>query len=307
MAQIHSLFKDPTLEERFRRDGYVVIDFISAEQAKWIAQKFYDLHPSLPTGFYSAAFNSNDSFKEDIYNHTNVIFQEVVENTFKDFKILGSTFLCKSPGDAGKVGVHQDWSVVDEKKFYSATIWVPTLDTTENNGALRVLPGSHRFFDAYRSNNIPLSYKGSEQLLWDAMITVPMKAGQAFILNHAVIHASSANTTNTERLAIAYGIVHKDANLYYYHKEPTETGDSIEVYEMPDDFFQRYYNIGFRPQFGNMIKIMDYAVKVASIQEIENKIRDLQIENLLPYITRDNKLPEKLGNNFFSKLKRIFS
>jgi len=108
-------------------------------------------------------------------------------------------------------------------------------------------------------------------------------------------------------LAIAYGIVHKDANLYYYHKEPTETGDSIEVYEMPDDFFQRYYNIGFRPQFGNMIKIMDYAVKVASIQEIENKIRDLQIENLLPYITRDNKLPEKLGNNFFSKLKRIFS
>lgn len=270
MAQIHSLFKDPTLEERFRRDGYVVIDFISAEQAKWIAQKFYDLHPSLPTGFYSAAFNSNDSFKEDIYNHTNVIFQEVVENTFKDYKILGSTFLCKSPGDAGKVGVHQDWSVVDENKFYSATIWVPTLDTSESNGALRVLPGSHRFFDAYRSNNIPLSYKGSEQLLWDAMITVPMKAGQAFILNHAVIHASSANTTNKERLAIAYGIVHKDANLVYCHMQPE--GGALEKFAMPDDFFQKYYNIGHRPLIGECISVEEYHVPVYDAAQVKKLI-----------------------------------
>eukprot|EP01034_Spumella_vulgaris_P003449 gene3449-4439_t len=244
------IFKDERVQEKFDEDGYVVIDFIAAEEARNIAEKFYELHREVPGGFYSAAFSSDDAFKQDIYAHTQAVFANVVDAHFFDYKILGSTFLCKAPGAAGRVGVHQDWTVVDESRFFSATIWVPAVDVNEHNGALRVLPGSHRFFDAYRSNNIPLSYQGSETLLWDNMITVPMRAGQAFILNHAVIHASAPNTTDQERLAIAYGVVPKAAKLMYYHKNADEPGHKIEKFDMPDDFFQRYYNIGQRPLFG---------------------------------------------------------
>jgi ectoine hydroxylase-related dioxygenase (phytanoyl-CoA dioxygenase family) len=104
------------------------------------------------------------------------VFDPAMDGTFHQFKKLGSTFLCKAPGEAGKVGVHQDWSVVDEDKYYSATIWVPTVDTTEENGALRVLPGSHKFYKGLRSPNIPFIYHGNEDVLWDNMITVPMKS-----------------------------------------------------------------------------------------------------------------------------------
>lgn len=79
------------------------------------------------------------------------------------------------------------------------------LKNRPDNGALMVLPGSHLFFDKYRNNHIPVSYRGSESLILENMITVPMKAGQAFVLNHAVIHASTLNNTDKERLVIAYG------------------------------------------------------------------------------------------------------
>jgi len=269
-----SIFKNKEIQTRFDRDGYVVIDFISPEEAKTVADKFYELHTKIPKGFYSAAINADKKYKEEILEHTEKIFQSAVVENFCDYKILGSTFLCKAPGEDGKVGVHQDWTVTNELDYYSATIWVPAVDTSEENGALRVLPGSHLFFNAYRSSNIPVSYRGNEALLWDNMITVPMKAGQAFVLNHAVIHGSSHNKTDIERLAIAYGITQKDANLVFYHKNKDDQNNRIQKFEMPDDFFQRYYNLGERPLFGKLVEEFDYCVTVVTEANIKQLIAD---------------------------------
>ena len=304
-----SIFNDPEIQARFDRDGYVVLDFIGEAEARHIAEKFYELHEELPKGFYSAAFSSDDGFKHDIYTHTQAVFEKVVDETFHDYKILGSTFLCKSPGEEGRVGVHQDWSVVDESKFYSATVWVPTVDTTEENGALRVLPGSHLFFDHYRSNNIPVGYRGCEQLLWDNMVTVPMKAGQAFVLNHAVIHASSPNRTDRERLAVAYGLVPKDAPLMYYHKNTDEPGDTIEKFDMPDDFFQRYYNIGQRPLFGESVGQFAHPVPAAGEAAIRDLINRERVLRQLPPLAEPVAEPvQEAGSpSFFSAVKKWFS
>jgi ectoine hydroxylase-related dioxygenase (phytanoyl-CoA dioxygenase family) len=273
------IFKDEVTQALFDRDGYVVIDFITADQAALIATKFYELHNDLPKGFYSDTFNMDDGFKQEIYAHTEKVFENSVTSNFSDFRKLGSTFLCKSPGEEGKVGVHQDWTIVDESKYYSATIWVPTVYTTEQNGAMRVLPGSHRFFDTVRSPNVDFCYRDTEQQIWDSMITIPMKAGQAFILNHAVIHGSAPNRTGKERLAIAYGLIPKEAKLVYYHKNDK---DRLEKYEMPDEFFRRYYNIGERPSFGDMVEEIDYninqvsAIKVAALINQEKRKRKMQ-------------------------------
>lgn len=267
-----SIFKDTYLQKRFDEDGYVVFDFISALQTQQIADKFYEIHLQIPEGFYADAYNSDDKLKEEIFRHTDKIIQPTLESFFENYKKLGATFLCKAPGENGKVGVHQDWTIVDEAKYFSATIWIPLQDVDENNGALRVIPGSHLFFDAVRSNNIPYSYRGNESFLWENMITVPMKLGQAFVLNHAVIHGSSPNLTNKERLVIAYGLTHKDASLVFYHKEKNEQSDTIEKYEMPDDFFQRYYNVGQRPEFGKLVEKMCYAARVYSLKELKQFI-----------------------------------
>ena len=283
------IFKNKNSQLQFDKDGYVVIDFINQTETKAIIDKFHQLHSDLPKGFYSAAFNPDEKFKQEIFSHTENLFQKAIDGFFCNYKILGGTYLCKAPGEESRVGVHQDWMVVDESRYYSATIWVPMVDTSEENGALRVLPGSHLFFDSYRSNNIPVSYRGSEQLLWDNMITVPMKAGQAFVLNHAVIHGSSSNHSSKERLVVAFGIAPQSAQLMFYHKEQNDRSNTIEKYEMPDDFFQRYYNIGERPQFGQLVEKFNYPVSVADEKKIKRLIENEKNKRIFLY-TNDKKI-----------------
>lgn len=281
------IFKNSVLQERFDRDGYVVFDFLSEEQAHFAAQKFYEVHKEIPVGFYADAYSSNDKLKNEIYAFTQHVFLDALALHFQDYKVLGGTYLCKSSDDEGKVGVHQDWMVVDESRFSSVTVWVPVQDVDENNGALRVLPGSHLFFNAYRSDNIPCAYRGNEQLLWDNMITIPMKAGQAFVLNHAVIHGSAINTSGKERLVVAYGLVPKQAELVFYFGDTDSGKLKVEKFNMPDDFFQRYYNVGKRPLFGELSSVFEYSVPQMDYRELVNKVnRERQIRKL-PIITKE--------------------
>jgi ectoine hydroxylase-related dioxygenase (phytanoyl-CoA dioxygenase family) len=297
-----AIFKDEHLQEQFDRDGYAVFDFISPEEAAKISEKFYALHDTIPTGFHSEAFNPDSAIKDEIFKVTDAIFQPKVDELFGNYKKLGSSFLCKAPGESGIVGVHQDWTVVDESKYYSATIWVPTVDTIAENGAMRFLPGSHRFFDFYRSNHIPLAYRDNYDLLWDNMVTIPMKAGQAVMLNHAVIHGSAPNITSKERLAIAYGLIPKDASLMYYHYNEDK---KIEKYEMPDDFFQKYYNVGQRPLFGKLVETFDYTVPKASPLSIGYKINKERLSRTALPLFKDKAVQSFFDANGYAVLPAL--
>lgn len=280
---IKALFRDSELQQQFDRDGFVILDFSSAEVVREIGTKFYSLFPTPPDGFSSAAEIADDNVKQKLFLEMDTALNKSMGAIFANYKKLGSTFLCKAPGERGHLGAHQDWTVVDETQYASATVWIPTQDVDERNGALRVLPGSHRFFDKYRNNTIPFSYRGSEQILWDNMMTVPMKAGQAFVLNHALIHGSAINRTDKERLVIVYGITSEDARLVFYYKN-NKANDRIEKFEMPDDFFLRYHNIGERPLFGHKVDEFDYPVPVVSGEDIYKMIQhEKEKRKAIPY------------------------
>jgi hypothetical protein len=285
---MHALFKDIETQAQFERDGYAVINFAPAEVIKKIAERFYELYPIVPDGFSSAASDPDDEIKKRLFIEMDSLLGGSMDSTFTDYKKLGSTFLCKAPGSQGKVGVHQDWTIVDESKYSSATIWIPVQDVDEKNGALRVLPGSHLFFDRYRHNHIPISYRGSEELIWENMMTVPMKLGQAFVLNHAVIHGSPPNITDKERLIIAYGITSREAQLTFYYKGKERTDDKIEKFEMPDDFFLRYCNHGERPLFGKKVADINHTVPVVSEKMIQAMIyREKAKRKDIPYFQKN--------------------
>jgi hypothetical protein len=266
---ITAIFRDTEMQARFERDGYLVFDFLSPEQIAGVAAQFYEVHDKIPQGFYSTASITNDEIKNSISDHAQKIIAPELDKVFQNFRILGISFLCKTGGEQSKVAVHSDWMVVDESKYFSGTLWIPTIDTTEENGALKVLPGSHKFFNQLRSSSIAVPYKGYEQEIWDNMITVPMKAGQAFLLNHAVLHASSANMTSKERLILVCGIIPAEAKLSYYHG--TERG-TVEKFDMPDDMFMRHAEIGNRPLIGTKVSEFDYVVKAVSREQMEQLI-----------------------------------
>jgi ectoine hydroxylase-related dioxygenase (phytanoyl-CoA dioxygenase family) len=255
------IFNDDKLQKQFDRDGYIVVPFLNETEVKDLSSLFYEMHKEVPGNFYSTTFNASPEFKQRINEQTEKAFGPKADGLFTGIEKLGSSYLCKSPGKDSKMPVHQDWTVVDESKFESVTIWVPLVDTNEINGAIRVLPGSHKFTNTLRAPNLVSEYAKLGDEIWNEMEALPMKAGEAFIFNHAVLHASSPNTSNKERLAITYGVVSADAQLMLYHLNEKK---NLEKYLMPDDMFQRYYNIGERPLFGEKVEEFSYTVKPMS-------------------------------------------
>ena len=68
--------------------------------------------------------------------------------------------LVKWPGQDGAMGTHQDWTFVDERRFRSVTVWCPLVDVEQRNGALELLPGSHRILTHARcSPSLPETYQ----------------------------------------------------------------------------------------------------------------------------------------------------
>jgi hypothetical protein len=252
---MESIWKEEGLATQFESAGYVVIDLLS-DSALAQLQKIYRAEdfPALEI-FYSSSFLLDKQHKANISKRLCEVIDPFVEELFSNFKKLGAVFLIKPPGPNSNMPIHQDWTVVDETKFDSMTVWIPLQDTTEENGCIRVLPGSHRLSMALRA---PTLQDPLQDILPEAermMQPLPMKAGQAFIFSHALLHASFPNLSTEPRIAVAYGAVHQEAQLMYYFRE--QAGEPLELLGVPEDFFLNYPAPGQRPEGAVRIKVLE--------------------------------------------------
>lgn len=244
-------FRDPKLQEQFVREGYVVMPLLSADQAKALRDWFFELHEQLPDkGFYASSFSPDADLKNTIFEKVETWVGPAVETHFEQIKKLGTSFLMKKPGPSGHMPIHQDWTVTDEQSTLTATIWIPLQEVNAHNGAIKVLPGSHRFSYALRSPTLPVIYQNVFPLLEEKLITLEMKAGEAFIFHHNLLHSSHDNLSEEPRIAMTYGLAPKEAPLCFYHHHAQDPPHRFEKISVPNDFFRRYYQTGQRPDFG---------------------------------------------------------
>ena len=80
---INAIFRDPEVQEQFDRDGYVMLDFASAEVVKEIGAKFYALFPTLPEGFSSGASIADDGVKQKLFSEMDMVLKQSMDATFK--------------------------------------------------------------------------------------------------------------------------------------------------------------------------------------------------------------------------------
>lgn len=92
---------------------------------------------------------------------------------------------------------HQDLGVIEPDADSSniLSVWIPILDTDEDNGCLIVAKGSHhgglaRHCRTASRNGIP------EELVTGERVALPMRAGDVLFLNKCTMHASLPNRGN---------------------------------------------------------------------------------------------------------------
>lgn len=141
----------------------------------------------------------------------------------------------KPPGPNSHLGPHQDFSIVDERRWTSLYVWIPLVATDEHNGTLHVLPGSHRFSNRVRSRHVPAKFDPVLDEVEQHSIRLDCAPGELVVMVSGVVHHSPPNQSDALRLAV-HGIFKPAAAplVFYYADEMTPLGQ-VEMYEVGID------------------------------------------------------------------------
>jgi len=130
--------------------------------------------------------------------------------------LLGPDLLCRSvsiflkePGDPAHVAWHQDAAYWGLEPPDVVTAWVALTDSTVENGALRVLPGSHRApLLPHGPSGDPANLLSNGQQITVAIDpgrsrTLPLRAGEMSLHHVGTAHSSEPNRSATRRIGVA--------------------------------------------------------------------------------------------------------
>lgn len=272
---IPDIFRDSKLQEEFNEQGFVKVKLLDEATIQKLTSLFHKFHPSLEENtFKSSSFLNNTKDKLELRDTLYPIFLPYLEQLFNHYSYIGSSYLYKTKGEKSDVYPHQDWTIVDEKKYVAINIWTPLIDTNEQNGTLYVLPRSQaqKHF-TLRAPTIPFYFQNNIKKVIKESIPTNAKAGEAVILNQSLIHYSTPNLVDDIRIAITSGIKTKNAPMLFHYKN--EQG-KIEQYTVPEDFLSRFEHfendIYKRPKEGKFIGYIQNDSILEKIKKFSSKI-----------------------------------
>lgn len=241
------LLQDESLEAVLSKDGVVRIPFLNEEELAELRELYNQVHdgkdpPTMYDGIHMTIWHSDRSYKLGINTRLREILKGACDRTFKDYRAISQQFIVKRKGADTTFPIHQDWSIVDETKYPSFNLWIPIQDVDENNGAMRIVKGSHRLPRKIRGAGylFPNYYDLADELS-SHFTTYSMKAGEALLFFHCTLHGSPYNNAEGYRAVTQISVIPKDApmQIYFQRKE----GDPLEVHHPADDFTFYYDSI----------------------------------------------------------------
>ena len=124
-----------------------------------------------------------------------------------DFYLWASSFFVKEPYSKEIVGWHQDAYYWPMTPHNSVTVWLTLSDVDEQNGAMKIVPGSHKSgIIKHRRSTVTDSIltleleKGSFRE--DTAVSMCLKAGEVSLHDDAAVHGSPANPSHRRRVGL---------------------------------------------------------------------------------------------------------
>lgn len=233
------IFLDDYQEDLFRQQGYIIQPFLAEEEVEELTNYYYaNQHQEADSEFHATMGVDDAHYREQIDNKIKAVSKSKTAKYLSSYRILFSNFIIKESGNDSDVGVHQDWSYMNDTEGTSVNVWVPLVDTDESNGCLYVWPGSHRF-----SSNVRYTpygdVQGKEVVVENAM-PVRAKKGEAIIYQSGIFHFSGVNMSGKTRPAIGMVCIPEEAHSYHYFKVQENGHSKIEAYQVDTSFYYHY-------------------------------------------------------------------
>lgn len=270
---------DPELQVEFDRRGFVVVDLLDQSDVErlvgtYAAAADTDEGVNAP-GAYNDTYaeftviHSRPAFRRNAFSAIDAVVGPLANAVLRDYRSLVAQFVNKPPG-TGVVPAHQNWSVVDETHFQSVSVWIALVDCTVENGTLLLADGSHRALRGRRGMWAYQAFGSVEQDLIDQVLTpVEVRAGQAIILDDAVLHYSAANATDARRLAIQYVMVPAEAEAVFHQQVGEHDGRlEVDVWRVEPGFFFEFWHGDGDADHGEIIDRIEMADPVYDVETI---------------------------------------
>lgn len=201
--------------ERYHSLGYhAPIDVLSSAEAREYRRKVEEFEAEM--GSLSEASN--------VYRHkSHLIFPwldklirhpallDAVEDVLQtpDLLVWTTAFFIKEANDPSFIAFHQDSTYWGLDSTNILTAWVAFADSTVENGALQVVPGSHLTEQIPHRENTSennILTRGQEievNVLERDPVPLVLRAGQASFHNVRIVHGSESNRSNDRRIGFA--------------------------------------------------------------------------------------------------------
>jgi ectoine hydroxylase-related dioxygenase (phytanoyl-CoA dioxygenase family) len=258
------VLRDPDLQRTFDDKGYVIVPLISDDDVARLREGYLRAAGSPegvnPEGSYNDTYaefsviHSRPSFRQEAYELITSVLTPAADRYLSDYRPLVANFVNKPPG-TGVVPAHQNWSVVDEASYQSVSVWVALVDCVLDNGTMLMCDGSHRMLRGRRGMWAYHQFSRIESSLIEQHLTpVDVRAGDAVILDDAVVHYSPPNATADPRLAIQFVMVPREADALFFQQVGTD-GDTldVDVWRVEPEFFFNFWHGDGDAEHGSVV------------------------------------------------------
>lgn len=232
------LFRDPSMQADFARNGYVVAPLLDRPALDRLAELWGEVRPGRIAGIWSNVHGTDTSVNDRVDALIRELVGPRVAELFDDCRVAGSTFLVKGTGAGSESKLHQDWNNVDESVATSVALWCPLEDVDEGNGALQVIPGSHRWFGKLRGLTTSSVYLEFDDRLEPFLRSLPVPAGTGVFYAHNLFHGSKDNRSDDDRVTVVAGILPREVDHVHYWQSPTCGEGRARELHVHDEFFR---------------------------------------------------------------------
>ena len=291
---------DDKLETEFQKDGYIHVPFLSNDEVKFLWDQFSEIlktslgHVSprdagLDMDYeitYDFTFiDRNPEHKRQVLKVIDEVFRPHYEKILDNYKPIIANYIRKKE-QTGEVPMHQNWAFADERKCSTVSIWVPLVDSHRGNGALEVVPKSHKRFGELRGPMIPWELeKIKDEIVKNDLVTCGIKAGEAIILDDSIVHYSFPNTTKDLRIAIQLILIPDEEPAIHYHMDQQNSMTSVNVLEVSHDFFMEF-NPWKQPTGTNKTGERKYKQKDLTYPEFKKRVGGMRFDQKPTFIQK---------------------
>ena len=194
--------------KQYEEEGFVApIDILSKEEAKEVREEIEFIEKKWPDELEGLGRNYIHLISpvfDKVCNNAKIL--DAVESLIgKNILICGTTLFVKNPNEKGFVSFHQDAKYIGLEPHNWVTAWVAITDANEENGCMRMWPGSHKNNLQYHNqkfdeNNLLTRGQTVENVPINETKPVILKAGQISLHHPKVVHGSGLNKSKDRRI-----------------------------------------------------------------------------------------------------------